>query len=228
MTVAGNALQSLGGFPVVLVIFAGIAIFLVLRLRSVLGKRVGFEKPPIQPNAVPGFQAGPVIDGQALSVSAPGRSIPDPHSPLGQRLMQIVNRDPQFDPPEFLSRAEAAFRSIVTAFSNGDRATLQSLLTPHVYETFATAIAARGEAGGHQRTEIKSILSAEIEDAQISGDLAAVVIRFISAQVTQQLDASGNPVPGGGEQGDLCDIWTFERDLHGKDPAWRLSAARSG
>ena len=224
---AGNALQSLGGFPVVLVIFAGIALLLVLRLRSVLGKRVGFEKPPFQPGAAPGFQPGPVIDGQALPVSAPGRSIPNPHSDVGQRLMQIVNRDPQFDPPQFLTQAEAAFRSIVTAFANSDRATLQSLLTPHVYETFNAAIAARGETGGHQRTEIKSILSAGIEDAQISGSLAAVVVRFVSAQSTQQLDAAGNPAPGSVEQADICDIWTFEHDLRGQDPAWRLAAARS-
>ncbi|MDE2318407.1 MAG: Tim44 domain-containing protein [Rhodospirillales bacterium] len=225
---AGNALQSLGGFPVVLVIFAGIAIFLVLRLRSVLGKRIGFEKPPFHPGMAPGPQSGPVIDGQALPASAPGRTIPDPQSALGQRLMQIVNRDPQFDPPEFLTHAEAAFRSIVTAFSAGDRTTLQSLLTPHVYQTFEAAISARGPSGEQPRTEIKSIRSVSIEDAQISGDLAAVIIRFLSTQFTQQLDAAGNPLPGSVEQADLCDIWTFERDLRGKDPAWRLSAARSG
>ncbi|MDE1895943.1 MAG: Tim44/TimA family putative adaptor protein [Rhodospirillales bacterium] len=225
---AANALQSLGGFPVVLVIFAGIAIFLVLRLRSVLGKRVGFEKPPLQPGAAPGFQPGPVIEGRVLPAATPGRSIPDPQSALGQRLMQIVNRDPQFDPPEFLSHAEAAFRAIVTAFSAGDRATLQTLLTPHVYQTFEAAISTRSGAAEQSRTEIKSILSAGIEDAQISGDLAAVIVRFVSAQSTQTVDAAGNPIPGSSEQADICDIWTFERDLRGKDPAWRLSAARSG
>ncbi|MDE1905820.1 MAG: Tim44 domain-containing protein [Rhodospirillales bacterium] len=228
ITVAANALQSLGGFPVVLVIFAGIALFLVLRLRSVLGKRVGFEKPPLNPGAAPSFQPGPVIEGRVSPASAPGRSIPDPQSALGQRLMQIVNRDPQFDPPEFLTQAEVSFRRIVTAFSAGDRATLQSLLTPHVYQTFEAAISARGGTAEQSRTEIKSILSAEIEDAEISGDLAAVIVRIISAQSTQTLDPAGNPTPGGNEQADLCDIWTFERDLRGKDPAWRLSAARSG
>lgn len=226
MTLADNALQSIGGFPVALVIFAGIAIFLVLRLRSVLGKRVGFEKPPIQPNP-PGLNAGPVIEGQAMPISEPGRSIPDPQSELGQRLMQIVNRDPHFDPPQFLIQAETAFRNIVTAFANGDRAALQSLLTPHVYQTFESAIAAREAAGERQQTEIKSILSAGIEDAQISGDLAAVIVRFVSAQHNQRLDQAGNPIPGSEEQSDLSDLWTFERNLRGNDPIWRLSAARS-
>ena len=228
MTVAGNALQSLGGFPVVLVIFAGIAIFLILRLRSVLGKRVGFEKPPLQPGMAPGPQRAPVIDGAAFPPADHNHSIPDPRSDLGQRLMAIVNRDPQFDPPQFLANAEAAFRSIVTAFANGDRATLQSLLTPHAYQTFEGAISARSTTGEHPRTEIKSMLSVGIEDAQTSGDLAAIIVRFVSAQLSQLVDAAGNPVPGSDEQADICDIWTFERDLRGKDPVWRLSAARSG
>lgn len=224
-----NALQSLGGFPVILVIFAGIAIFLVLRLRSVLGKRVGFEKPPFQPGAAPSFNKNaPVIEGQALPPAPPGRSVPDPRSELGQRLMQIVNRDPHFDPPHFLSQSEESFRAIVTAFAAGDRAKLQSLLTPHVYQTFEQAIAAREAAGERQHTEIKSIISVGIEDAQIAGDTAAVVIRFISAQLNQRLDSTGAPIPGGEEQGDISDLWTFERDLRGNDPVWRLSAARSG
>ena len=223
MTVADNALQSLGGYPVALVIFAGIAIFLVLRLRSVLGKRVGFEKRQSPP---PGRAAAPVIEGQALPPQT-GRDVPDPRSELGQRLMQIVNNDPQFDPPHFITQAEAAFRAIVTGFANGDRAALQALLTPHVYETFAAAIAAREAAGERQRTEIKSIPSISIEDAQLSGDLAVVVVRFISTQTNEKLDPSGTPIPGSAETGDVSDLWTFERQLRGPDKNWRLAAARS-
>lgn len=227
-----NALQSLGGFPVILVIFAGIAIFLVLRLRSVLGKRVGFEKPPLQHGQNNPFQPPapqtPVIEGEALPAADSGRSVPDPHSELGQRLMQIVNRDPAFDPPVFLAQAEEHFRQIVTAFAAGDKATLQSLLTPHVYQTFEGAIAAREPGHERQQTEIKSIQSVSIEDAQLTGDIAAIVVRFISSQLSQQLDESGAPQSNGEESAELSDLWTFERNLRGNDPIWRLSAARSG
>ncbi|WP_298213944.1 Tim44/TimA family putative adaptor protein [Acidocella sp.] len=227
--VSDNILQSLGGFPVILVILAGIAVFLALRLRSVLGKRIGFEKPPVSapPGRNPAPQA-PVIEGQALPLPPAGRSVPDPRSELGQRLMQIVNRDPQFDPPLFLAQAEENFRKIVTAFADGDRATLRALLSPHVYQTFEAAIAAREAAGERQRTEIKSILSAGIEDAQIAGDVAGIVVRFVSAQKHARLDASGSTIPGSEEETDLSDLWTFERNLRGADPVWRLSAARSG
>jgi predicted lipid-binding transport protein (Tim44 family) len=224
MPVQANALQSLGGFPIALVIFAGVALFLILRLRSVLGRRIGFERPPSQ---APSLNTRPVIEGQALPVQ-PSRTVPDPHSPLGERLMQIVNRDPHFDPPKFLETAEAAFSSIVMAFAAGNRAVLQAQLSPHVFQTFDAAIQAREAANEHHRTEIKAIISATIEDAQLLSDQAAIIVRFTSDQVNLTLDASGNPLNGTEAVTELVDLWTFERDLKAQDPTWRLAAARNG
>jgi len=220
-----NTLQSLGSFPIALILFAGVAIFLVLRLRSVLGKRVGFERQ--SPPPAPPFTQGPVIEGQALPV-ATGRPVPDPQSPLGQRLMQIVQRTSDFDPPKFLEQVETAFRAIVTAFAAGDRATLKSLLTEHVYETFDSAITTREQAGEHHRTEIKSIISTNIESAELIGDQAAIIVRFVSDQVNLTLDANGNPAEGTDAVVELTDLWTFERNLKAPGPGWRLAAARSG
>ena len=221
-----NIFQGLGDFPVALVIFAAVAVFLVLRLRSVLGKRVGFEKPPVPPGQMPGFNNGPIIEGRALPPEA-SRAVPDPRSPLGERLMQIVNRDAQFDPPKFLDQAETAFRMIVTAFAAGDRPTLQNLLTDSVFQTFDAAITARAAANQRQRTDIKAILSATIEDAQLVGDQAAVIVRFTSDQVNVPLDATGTPL-GTEAVTELTDLWTFERNLKNREPTWRLASARNG
>jgi predicted lipid-binding transport protein (Tim44 family) len=222
-----SVFQSGSGFQIGLVLFGAIAVFLILRLRSVLGKRVGFEKPPVAPGQMPGFGAGPVIDGQAVPVR-PGRAVPDPRSALGERLMRIVNADPNFDPPKFLEGAETAFRMIVTAFAAGDRATLKNLLSEPVYQTFDAAISTREAANERHRTEIKSILSAVIEDAQLMGSQAAVVVRFTSDQVNLTLDSAGNPASGTEAVTELVDLWTFERILGSKDLTWRLAAARSG
>jgi len=222
-----SALQNLGSFPVALILFGAIAVFLILRLRSVLGKRVGFEKPPIPPGQMPGFSGGPIIEGQAVPIRG-GRAVPDPRSALGERLMSIVNADPHFDPPKFLTEAETAFRTIVTAFAAGDRATLQKRLSPAVYQTFDSAIAAREAAGQRHRTEIKSILSSIIEDAQLIGDQAAVIVRFTSDQVNLTLDSTGTPVTGTEAVTEIVDLWTFERNLKSRDLTWRLAAARSG
>jgi predicted lipid-binding transport protein (Tim44 family) len=210
-----------------LILFGAIALFLILRLRSVLGKRVGFEKPPIPPGQMPGFASGPVIDGQVLPAQT-GRAVPDPRSALGGRLMEIVNADANFDPPKFLAGAENAFRVIVTAFAAGDRAALKPLLTDPVFQTFESVITAREAAGERHRTEIKAILSAVIEDAQLIGNQAAIIVRFTSDQVNLTLDKAGNPVTGTEAVTEIVDLWTFERTLKSKDLTWRLAAARSG
>lgn len=219
-----SVFQNGSGLDVGLVLFGAIAVFLILRLRSVLGKRIGFERPPVQQGQQNSM--GPVIEGQATPVGQ--RPVPDPRSPLGEKLMRIVNADPQFDPPRFLETAEQSFRTIVTAFAAGNRAELKKYLNESVYNTFDAAIAAREAAGERQRTEIKSILSATIEDAELMGSHAAVIVRFVSDQINLTLDPAGNPVHGTEALTELVDLWTFERTLGSKDPVWRLAAARSG
>jgi predicted lipid-binding transport protein (Tim44 family) len=221
-----TVLQNFGSFPVALVLFGAIALFLILRLRSVLGKRVGFEKPPVPTGQMRGFGNGPIIDGQALPLRT-GRPVPDPRSALGERLMAIVNADPNFDPPKFLADAEAAFRVIVTAFAAGDRNALKPLLSSAVYQTFDSAMTAREAAGERHRTEIKSIVSATIEDAQLVGDQAAVIVKFVSDQINLTLDSAGSPSNGTDAIAELTDLWTFERTLKAKELGWRLAAARS-
>ena len=222
-----NALQTIGEFPISLAIFAGIAIFLVLRLRSVLGKRVGFERPPVRPAPFSGADAAPSTERRPLGALF-GRQVPDPRSALGERLMQIVNRAQDFDPPAFLQSAEAAFKTIVLAFAAGDRETLRPILTDTVFQTFDTAIAARESASEHLETEIKSVISATIEDAQLLGDQAAIIVRFVSDQKTTTKNASGDILHSSDSAADIVDLWTFERNLKAKDPIWRLAAARSG
>ena len=216
-----------GGFPLDIVLFAMIAVFLILRLRGVLGRRTGFERAaaPVERRAAPGG-VGSVIDGQAEPEA--GRRVPDPASPLGQELARIRVIDRGFDVAHFLTGAEAAFRLIVGAYAAGDRATLQPLLGSDIYAGFDGAIAAREAAGETQRSEIKAITSAAIEDASLRGSIATIVVRFVSDQVALTLDREGKPVSGADAVTEIVDIWTFERDLTQSGHNWRLVAARSG
>ncbi len=213
------------GFPVSLVLFAMIAVFLVLRLRGILGRRTGFERVAVPPGrVVPG--AGPVIEGHAEPI--PGRPVPDPASPTGLVLARIAAADRRFEPRAFLHGAENAFRLIVAAFAQGDRAALQPLLGPSIYAGFDQAIAAREQAGETQQTEIKAIPTATIEQANLSGTLASIAVRFVSDQVTQTLGHDGKPVSGTEAVTEIADLWTFERDLAQPGPAWHLTDARAG
>jgi len=216
-----------GSFPIDLVLFGMIAAFLVLRLRGILGRRTGFERPPqpVQP-AGPAV-ASPVIEGRAEPAAPAARALPDVASPAGQALLRMQALDRNFVPAGFLNGAENAFRMIVTAFANGDRATLRNLLSDDTYRAFEGAITAREAAGQTQRSEIRAIPSATIEAADVKGTLATITVRFVSDQISVTLDAKGNPVTGTDAVTEITDLWTFERDLTSAGPAWRLVAARN-
>ncbi len=218
-----------GGFPIDLILFGMIAAFLVLRLRSILGKRTGFERPP---EAMPRPELRVVEDGippapAAAAPPPPVRTLPDPASPVGLTLAAMRAVDPNLSPEGFLGGAEAAFRMIVAAFAAGDRATLRPLLSDDTYAAFEGAIAAREQAGETQRTEIRDIPEARIESAEMRGGLASITVAFTSDQVNLTLDRTGKEVAGTDAVTEIRDIWTFERDLGSPDPTWRLVAARS-
>ena len=224
-----------GGFPIDLILFAMVAAFLVLRLRSVLGRRTGFERPPRPEGAPYDPQAtrGPAADlpGELppATPQAGGarRVIPDPRGPVGQALMRIRGVDPAFDPNGFLDGAEGAFRMIVDAFARGDRQTLRALLADDVYGGFEGAITAREQAGETQRSEVRAMQEMAIESADLRGTVADVTVRFVSDQVNLTTAKDGSVTAGAEAVTELSDIWTFQRDLRNGDPTWKLVATRS-
>jgi len=225
---------STGGFPVDLILFGMIAAFLVLRLRSILGRRTGYERPPQQPpfqqpqqQPMP-RQAGPVIDGRAEPVvPTEQRTLPDPASPLGMTLAKMKALDPSFNPTTFLDGAQKAFGMIVSAFARGDRGSLRHLLSDDTYNAFEQAITTREALGHVQVSEIRAIPSVTIETAELRGKSAQLAVRIVSDQVSLTRDKAGAPVVGTDAVTEITDVWTFERELAQPDPTWRLIAARS-
>ncbi len=222
-----------GGFPIDLLLFGMIAAFLVLRLRSILGRRTGFERPTGAdgqpgPAGVARTAAPPGHADAAAEPGVPARALPDPASPAGQTLARMRSLDPAFDPQHFLTGAEAAFRMIVTAYAAGDRTALRPLLSDDTYRGFEGAIAARETAGETQRSEIRAIHTLAIEAATLRGSTADITVRIVSDQINETLDREGKPAAGTDAVTEITDLWTFERELAQPDPAWRLVAAQSG
>jgi predicted lipid-binding transport protein (Tim44 family) len=137
------------------------------------------------------------------------------------------NIDRSFDPVHFLDSAEQAFRMIVGAFAAGDRQALRPLLTDQTFNGFDAAITAREQAGETQRSEIRTIPSATIEDATLHETTAGITVRFVSDQVNLTLGRDRQPVSGTDAITEMTDLWTFERDLRARDLTWRLAAAHS-
>lgn len=224
-----------GGLPLDLILFAMVAAFLVLRLRSVLGRRTGFERPPAEGRGetVPGRldpRGTPPAEVPAGQAPVPGTArhvVPDRRAPAGQGLERLRGVDPSFDPVRFLGGAEAAFRLIVRAFADGDREALRPLLGADTLAGFEGAIAAREAAGERQRTEIRSVQELAIEAADLRGTVADVTVRITSDQVNVTTSRDGLPTAGAEAVAELVDLWTFQRDLRQPDPTWRLVASRS-
>lgn len=235
-------------FDILTLVFVGLAIFVIYKLRSVLGTRTGTEKPPMDM-----FDRRPPADQQGEGPAANNASnvVPMPNmrrdapaataepearlaglvakdSPAHAGLIGIMGDDPAFDPGEFLGGAKAAYEMIVLAFANGDRKTLKDLLAKDVYEGFDAAIRDREARGEKVETQFVSIDKAEISDAQLRARNAQVTVRFLSKLITATRDSAGAVIDGSAEKViDVVDIWTFSRDITSRDPNWRLIATES-
>jgi predicted lipid-binding transport protein (Tim44 family) len=220
------------GGTVEIILLAMVAGFLVLRLRSVLGRRQGFERQPHAEGRPAGYdprgaRPADAVPEEASAPTAPaapsGRhTIPDRRSPVGQALSRIAGVEPSFDPSRFLDGAEAAFRMIVQAFASGDRGTLRSLLSDDAYAGFAKVLDAREAAGERQRTELRAVHEVAIEAADLRGQVADITVRFVTDQINMTTGRDGEVVSGSDAITELTDLWTFQRDLTSADPTWKL------
>lgn len=218
------------GFPIDLILFGMIAAFLVLRLKSILGKRTGYERPPqpVRPREPPPlFDAMRKVTVPAQPAPVSQRAVPEPLSALGQTLTRMTTIDRSFSPQSFLDGAEKAFQIIVHGFAAGDRGTLRPLLGNETWKAFDLAITEREKAGHTQVTEVRSIQGITIETAELSGTVASIGVRIVSDQVNMTQTASGQVLAGTDAVTEITDLWTFERDLAQPNPIWHLVAARS-
>jgi predicted lipid-binding transport protein (Tim44 family) len=218
-----------GGLPIDLILFAMVAAFLVLRLRSVLGRRTGYERPPTEaaPDVARHLPAREAELPPPAEAGPGARALPDPQSPLGQALLRIRGADPSFDPGVFLAGAEGAFRMVVQAFAAGDRQTLRDLLSEESFAGFDQAITARETAGETQRTELRAINEMAIEEAELRGTIADITVRIVSDQVNLTTARDGSISAGAEAVTEITDLWTFQRDTRASDPTWKLVGTRS-
>jgi predicted lipid-binding transport protein (Tim44 family) len=210
--------------------FAMVAAFIAFRLRGVLGRKTGNERPRV--DAITQRSAARGGDNVVpLPERAPAAPVADepvvagaPSDPTKAGVAEIKRADPRFDPDHFLQGARAAFAMIVEAYGKGDKAALRPLLANEVFAQFASAIDAREQAGHNLTTELVATRSAELAAAAMQGSRARVSVRFTSEQINVTRDASGNVVEGDPRQIEtVIDLWTFERDTRSRDPNWQLA-----
>ena len=208
-----------------LFLFAMIAAFLVLRLRRVLGRRTGHQPPPKRQQREDGGEVITLPDRRGERDEAETPPAP-PCGPAG--ITQIKIADPSFDEATFLDGARYAFETILSAYADGDKRRLKSLLAPSVYEGFGDEIERREKAGESLETTLVSFILTDIVGAVMEDRRARVTVKFLTEQVNVQRDAKGEVVDGDASTvAKITDIWTFERDTRGRDLNWQLVETRS-
>lgn len=233
-------------FDIYTIIFLALAVFIFLRLRSVLGQRTGRERPPFNPFAARETRPGPVSDKVVTLPPRPAeapvvkaveekpvadrwKGVAPADSAVAKGLDAITAEDKIFNAKHFLDGARAAYEMIVTAYAEGDRRTLKNLLARDVYEGFDSVIRDREQRGEVVETRFVSIESTDIAAAEQRGKVAQITVRFASKLVSVTRDKAGAVIDGNPEKvTDVTDVWTFARDVTSRDPNWKLVATETG
>jgi predicted lipid-binding transport protein (Tim44 family) len=232
-------------FDIYTIIFLALAVFIFLRLRSVLGQRTGRERPPYDPYsardavrpstndnvvALPGRGGeGPSKTPEPSEPAERWKGIAEAGSAVAVGLDAIVREDRTFDAKQFIVGARAAYEMIVTAYAEGDRRSLKNLLSREVCEGFEAAIRDREAKGEKAETRFVSIDKADIIGAELRSRTAQVTVRFVSQLISVTRDRNGNVIDGSPEKvTDVTDVWTFARDVTSRDPNWKLVATEAG
>lgn len=243
-------------FDTTTIITIAIAIFILLRLRSVLGTRNGNERPPFEPyeidrktrkakpkaqpysshaddedNVIP-MPAREEAKRAAANTMSPAEKAINSYAKSGTKLnrgmKEILAKDDSFNPDSFIDGAKMAYEMIVTSFSDGDRATLKNLLSREVYDGFASAISERESRKEQVRSNFVGIEKAEIKSAGVIDNDSQVTVEFVSQIISSTHNASNEVVEGDPDQVvEVHDIWTFAKDVRSKDPNWKLVATES-
>lgn len=202
-----------------ILLLGGIATFIALRLRAVLGQRTGHEQARRRP--APEAESPAESGDNVVHLPRPEdeAAAPAPHARLGP----VLAADPGFDTPWFLEGAKAAYEMIVVAFANGDKATLKDLLSPEVMADFAQVIDARARKGEVQQTTFVGLKALDIVDSHMNGRVAEITVKFESELISVTRNGEGAVVAGDPSTiNAVTDIWTFARDLRSRDPKWTL------
>ena len=225
-------------FDIYTIVILVLAVFIVYRLRSVLGQRTGHERPPVEPLRSDPARAtnnDNVIPMPGRRDETPAEPAPPPPfrwkdfapegSPLAAGFDAIAAVDRNFDPRTFGTGAKAAYEMIVNAFNAGDRKTLKNLLSREVYDGFVQSIGDREGRGESVQASFVSLDKAEITDAKLLGRTAQVTVRFVSQVISAIKDRSGTVIEGSLDRiEEVNDSWTFARETNASDPNWRLVA----
>ena len=210
-----------------ILIFAAIALFLIFRLRSILGNRDGFEQKRPEQSAFD-------VTAQTENDNARKKIVPLRANRSKKKMENVQGLDavrqidPSFNDDEFVQGAASAFNMILQAFADGDLATLRRLLAFELYEEFAQSVHARNKDGDQLLITVHSINDVQLTKGSVKNFIASVTVTFVSEQSRTVKNSDGDVLEDESEEKVIItDIWVFERDTQLNDPNWKLVETQS-
>ncbi|MCL1627828.1 Tim44/TimA family putative adaptor protein [Roseibaca sp. V10] len=212
-----------------LLVLAGIAVFLILRLRSVLGTRDGFEKTSVQRDA----PATPLDRKPAFEVieGGPDTDITD-HVTEGSDSAKALTRmkavDPEFGVSDFLQGARGAYEMILMAFESADMESILPFLSRDVFNSFDEVVQTREREGLVVEASFVGLREIEIVEATFDEKTkeGEITLRFV-AELTQAVRKAETGELVDGDPNTIKrqkDVWTFAREMTSNSPNWQLVA----
>ncbi|HEX7073505.1 MAG TPA: Tim44/TimA family putative adaptor protein [Hyphomicrobiaceae bacterium] len=241
-----------GRIDVITLLFLIVAVVVILKLRSVLGRRTGDEEARYERQlraqqeareraaaakgkvvALPRREREAATVGGHEEVAAADaetrvKNFAGGNTFLEQALLHIARADASFDPEQFLRGAKQAYEMIVMAFAEGNRKLLKDLLSREVFDSFVAAISDRESRGEQIDQSFVGINKAEIVEAELKGSTAQVTVKFVSQLISATRDSAGHVISGDPQRiREVTDIWTFAREVTSRNPNWRLIATQA-
>ncbi|EJF85062.1 Tim44/TimA family putative adaptor protein [Candidatus Bartonella washoeensis] len=223
-------------FDVVLFVALVVMVVVFVQLRNVLGKRIGFEKPPFDPysgctkkqiesETTDNIVSFPHQANSQKSDFSEIDAISPEGSALNEGLRALRQNDPHFSPQFFIKGAQVAYEMIVTAFAKGDRDQLKRLLSQNVFESFCAAIEQREKNNEKVQFTFVGINKIEFVAAAMQEKEQFLTVRIVSEMISVTYNEQEEPIDGDPDAiVEIRDVWTFVRNSLSSDPNWKLFA----
>lgn len=214
-----------------IVILALVAAFILLRLRGVLGQKMGNDNPQFFKRDQEAADSPREQVVQIVGKAAKNKPADETdtylftlnNKDIAQAVADIKKLDPHFTATGFLQGAKMAYEMVFDGFAKGDLKTLEMLLDTPLYQTFAREIEMREQSSTKTETTLVSVKPKEIAQAVLIGTRARLTVTFDSEQISLVKDAEGKIVDGNASESHLMDDeWVFERDVSSKNPNWKI------
>jgi len=239
-----------GNIDILTLIALLVTVFVVIKLRSALGRRTPDEDEARYERQAKAREAAAAGDkvvtlprrqqdhNEAHGVENEPERTPEDRLQLVSAtmlddarpgLLKIAEADTSFDAEHFANGAKQAYEMIVTAYAEGNRDLLNNLLSPDVFEGFSDAMDNRDSRGEKIDQSFVGINRCDITEAELTGSGDAnVTLKFLSQLITATMNSAGEIIAGDPQKiQEVTDIWTFSRNVGDDNPNWHLVATQA-